>query len=296
MFDNEKHYENIENGHREQSPAHFVPTSTTTTITTKNVLPSSESDLDLKTETPALPVQQQQQLAQSDSISLPAAAPKQDDTITPTAAALAYDNSFTSDPSEATNTISDDATVISQSVKYPKEEALLPAAIIVEEIIAAPIAEEKIAETVEETLLDDEVVVASVVVAVTASQPPVRKEEDAPFEIDAAEVYQMIDSIRQMTNLSHTLSCTALNVVLAELEAIYSTKISRFIEPLAAHLSGPLAAPDNFIEHTHDSQRLKIIFAQLADCKNDSEQRTWVLHEDEQFITKFLTELIDILV
>lgn len=105
------------------------------------------------------------------------------------------------------------------------------------------------------------------------------------------------DSIRQTTNLSHELSCIALKVVLSELETIYSTPVLEFIEPIAKHFTVEhLSAPDEFIEHTHDSHRLKLIFGQLAECKNDSEQRTWMLHEDEDYIVQFLTELIDILV
>lgn len=107
----------------------------------------------------------------------------------------------------------------------------------------------------------------------------------------------ILDSIRQTTNLSHELSCVALKVVLSELETIYSTPVLEFIEPIARHFTAEqLSAPDEFIEHTHDSHRLKLIFGQLAECKNDSEQRTWMLHEDEDYIVQFLTELIDILV
>lgn len=110
-------------------------------------------------------------------------------------------------------------------------------------------------------------------------------------------LYSILDSIRQTTNLSHELSCIALKVVLSELETIYSTPVLQFIEPIAKHFTAEqLSAPDEFIEHTHDSHRLKLIFGQLAECKNDSEQRTWMLHEDEDYIVQFLTELIEILV
>lgn len=110
-------------------------------------------------------------------------------------------------------------------------------------------------------------------------------------------LFNSTDSIRQTTNLSHELSCVALKVVLSELETIYSTPVLEFIEPIAKHFTDEqLSAPDEFIEHTHDSHRLKLIFGQLAECKNDSEQRTWMLHEDEDYIVQFLTELIEILV
>lgn len=219
--------------------------------------------------------------------SAPIVVVKVEDAVTPTA--IGYDNSFTSDPSEATNTISDDVTIISQieSVKTTIETVdVVPNEFpepISEAIIIAPAPQFATFSPTEEA--------APEAIAITSPTSPTNG-----IEIDAADVYQIIDSIRQTTNLSHTLSCTALRVVLAELEAIYSGKILHLIEPIAAHLSVPLAAPDDFIEHTHDSQRLKIIFSQLANCTNDSQQRTWVLHEDEELITKFLTELIDILV
>lgn len=116
------------------------------------------------------------------------------------------------------------------------------------------------------------------------------------LRVDAAEVYQIIDTIRQTTNLSHRLSCVALQVVLAELETIYSTRILHFLEPIAIHLTGsePLQAPADFREQTHDAQRMKCIFAKLQACTDDAEQRTWVLHEDEAYIARQLAELVEI--
>lgn len=269
-FDNEKHYKN---GHS-QSP------TTTTEVTT----PSQDSSI-APIRPASLPgtVSPMTELQPNtpEPLAAPIAVVKLEEAVTPT---IGYDNSFTSDPSEATNTISDDATIISQieSVKTKEATDVVPNEIpepISEAVIIAPAPQFATSPTEE---------IAPAAAAIITPQNGI--------EIDAAEVYQIIDSIRQTTNLSHTLSCTALRVVLAELEAIYSGKILPFIEPIAAHLSVPLAAPDDFIEHTHDSQRLKIIFSQLADCTNDSQQRTWVLHEDEELITKFLTELIDILV
>lgn len=271
-FDNEKHY--TENGH---SPSQS-PTEVTTPSQDSSIVPIRPASL----PKPVSPMTELQPNT-PEPLAAPVAVVKLEDAVTPTA--IGYDNSFTSDPSEATNTISDDATVISQieSVKNTVGIAeVVPDEIpeqISETIIIAPAPQFAASSPTEET-----------VSPVAILSPP------NGIEIDAAEVYQIIDSIRQTTNLSHTLSCTALRVVLAELEAIYSGKILHLIEPIAAHLTVPLAAPDDFIEHTHDSQRLKIIFSQLADCTNDSQQRTWVLHEDEELITKFLTELIDILV
>lgn len=114
-------------------------------------------------------------------------------------------------------------------------------------------------------------------------------------KIEAQDVYQIVDSIRKVTNLSHDSSCAALRVVLSELEPLLPPAINLYLEPIAQHLTAPLPAPDNLLGQTFDAQRLRIIFAELADCKNDSEQRTWMLYEDENEISQYLSELIRIL-
>lgn len=108
-------------------------------------------------------------------------------------------------------------------------------------------------------------------------------------------MYEIVDAIRKNTNLSHDLSCSVLRVVLAELEAILPPSVSAHLEPIAMHLAANLAAPDNMLGQTHDAQRLRIIFSELADYKNDSEQRSWMLYEDEADIKRYLSELIRIL-
>ena len=47
---------------------------------------------------------------------------------------------------------------------------------------------------------------------------------------------------------------------------------------------------------SHDAQRLAAILEGLSDCKDDSQQRSWFLHEDETTITEYLEELISIVV
>ena len=47
---------------------------------------------------------------------------------------------------------------------------------------------------------------------------------------------------------------------------------------------------------THDGQRLHVIFTELTARKDDSQQRSWALHEDEVIITQLLEELLSILV
>lgn len=234
--------------------------------------------------------------------------PKLEDTpATPKSpVATNHDNSITSDPSEATTTISDELTVISQkepvTPESPVEEAATVESVAVEvEAITISQPEPEAAATEETIQVESVSPTASIIPeiiepdAALNTSATVLNQSDV-LRVDATEVYQILDSIRQTTNLSHKLSCVALQVILSELENIYSTRILHLLEPIAIHLTdGLLQSPDEFIEHTHDSLRLKAIFAKLSDCKNDSEQRTWMLHEDEEYIKRFLTELNDIL-
>lgn len=113
--------------------------------------------------------------------------------------------------------------------------------------------------------------------------------------VEEQDVYQIVESIRKATNLSHELSQLALRVVISEMEALLPGS-GKFLEPIAVHLTTPLTVPDNLLGDTHDAQRLRNLFCELADAKNDSEQRSWMLYEDEADITNYLTELIRILV
>lgn len=113
--------------------------------------------------------------------------------------------------------------------------------------------------------------------------------------VEEQDVYQIVESIRKATNLSHELSQIALRVVIDEVGQLLPESCN-YLEPIAVHLSAPLTVPDNLLGDTHDAQRLRNLFQELADAKNDSEQRSWMLHEDEADISNYLTELIRILV
>lgn len=121
-------------------------------------------------------------------------------------------------------------------------------------------------------------------------------EKDDPIIIEEQDVYQIVESIRKNTNLSHELSQLALRVFISEMEALLP-EISRYLDPIAVHLTtNSLTVPDNLLGETHDSLRLRNIFLNFADAKNDLNQRSWMLYEDEVDISNYLTELIRILV
>lgn len=119
---------------------------------------------------------------------------------------------------------------------------------------------------------------------------------DVPtVKIEPQDVYQVVDAIRTNTNLSHEMACVALRVVLSELEPLLPQPVVKHLEPIAVHLTAPLDVPDALLAQTHDARRLRVIFTSLSECKNDSQQRTWMLHEDESDISRYLCELIGIL-
>lgn len=116
------------------------------------------------------------------------------------------------------------------------------------------------------------------------------------LKVESSDVYQIVDALRRNTNLSFDLSCEALRVVLTSLEQLYNGAINPYLEAVAVHVTGKVATPKELLGITHDSKRLQYLFGQLADCKNDTEQRTWMLYEDEEDIIQFLEELVEILV
>ena len=50
------------------------------------------------------------------------------------------------------------------------------------------------------------------------------------------------------------------------------------------------------MEKTSDVERLKEIFFEITECKDDSQQRGWAVHDDQQAIMEILEELLQILV
>lgn len=100
--------------------------------------------------------------------------------------------------------------------------------------------------------------------------------------------------VRCHTDLSHELSRVAVAVVLSDLERFMPH--SAILKKMLLLLQGPINVPQPMIEHTHDAKRLKVIFSELTSCKDDAQQRSWMLHEDEDVIIDYIKELTSILV
>ncbi|CAD7090219.1 unnamed protein product [Hermetia illucens] len=206
---------------------------------------------------------------------------------------LAQDNSITSEPSEATTTTTT-ATTSEDVVTICKEEY--------HENAFSTSQSNGVANGGDETVIDDE---NNANGSEHNEDADSRKDDESErnpslstcksISVGSEDVYQVVDAIRRNTNLSFELSCEALRVVLSSFEHLFPNALSPYLEAIAVHVTDKLDIPKELLGITHDAKRLQYIFSQLADCKNDSQQRTWMLYEDEEDILQFLEELVDIL-
>lgn len=107
---------------------------------------------------------------------------------------------------------------------------------------------------------------------------------------------EMLEKVRSSTDLSHDMCKSAIIVVmdtLAESIPDWSSQCHR-----VAHTLKNLEV----IERTHspvgstmDATKLSNIFKSLWFCKNDEQQRSWPIHEDEDSIQSSLQQLLKIL-
>lgn len=109
-------------------------------------------------------------------------------------------------------------------------------------------------------------------------------------------VFELVESVRVNTKLSHEMSKVAVVTVIQGLHELLPASVFPYLSTILKHAQTNLVVDDVQIDQTHDASRLKIIFNELTSCKEDSQQRSWMLHEDEAVIKEYITELISILV
>jgi len=114
--------------------------------------------------------------------------------------------------------------------------------------------------------------------------------------INSRSAYQLLDQVRKHTQLSHEMSKVAVTVVVSSLRQLLPETVSHYLDALLHQLQTPLNVSKMSIEETYDANRLKIIFTELTSCKEDSQQRSWMLYEDESIIVEYIKELTEILV
>lgn len=109
-------------------------------------------------------------------------------------------------------------------------------------------------------------------------------------------VFELVESVRINTKLSHEMSKVAVVTVVQGLHELLPASVFPYLSTILTHAQTNLVVDDVQIDQTHDASRLKIIFNELTSCKEDSQQRSWMLHEDEAVIKEYISELISILV
>lgn len=116
------------------------------------------------------------------------------------------------------------------------------------------------------------------------------------INIEPQNVYELVEAVRINTKLSHEMSRIAVTTVITQLQDMLPSSVSPHLSKILSYSKTQLTAQQNVIGNTHDANRLRVIFKELMYCKEDSQQRSWMLYEDETVISEYISELISILV
>lgn len=116
---------------------------------------------------------------------------------------------------------------------------------------------------------------------------------DLTEEVTDVMVSQLIERVRICSQMNHDMCKKTIHEVLTFLSQSFPSwnqtckAMSRILDEDGASIS--------MTQTSVDSENLKAIFSRLWSCKNDEQQRTWPVHEDEQHILKALRDLTSIL-
>ncbi|XP_046680043.1 LOW QUALITY PROTEIN: NCK-interacting protein with SH3 domain [Homalodisca vitripennis] len=114
-------------------------------------------------------------------------------------------------------------------------------------------------------------------------------------DLGPESVYNLVQEVRKATHLNYELSKVAITVVLRGLQELVPPHSTPSLLSVQSLLSGDLSMPARILDKTHDAQRLRLVLQELVSCKEDAQQRSWELYEDEAVISEYLHELISIL-
>lgn len=102
--------------------------------------------------------------------------------------------------------------------------------------------------------------------------------------------------VRCETHLSHKLASHAVNVVLENFLTLAPSSAVPVINEVLAKIEAPPEAPPSLIDNTQDMTRLFVITEDLDSVKNDAQQRSWELFDDQGSIIEYVKEFNCILV
>lgn len=120
------------------------------------------------------------------------------------------------------------------------------------------------------------------------------KQEDEKDDLEEM-VFHLIERVRVCTQLNHDTCKKTIQEVFGCLSESFPSWTPT-LKVMARILDEDGAARSMTPTHKSiDSKNLKDIFSRLWSCKNDEQQRSWPVHEDEQHILKALQDLTSIL-
>lgn len=105
----------------------------------------------------------------------------------------------------------------------------------------------------------------------------------------------MIESVRNQTGLSYNVAQATIHSVLSYVTANFS-RLDRNIPALMCeleHSSAELLKEPGDVAVSADSKALEKLFEELTRCKEDDQQRNWMLYEDETRIRNLLNHVCD---
>ncbi|XP_022251453.1 NCK-interacting protein with SH3 domain-like isoform X2 [Limulus polyphemus] len=143
------------------------------------------------------------------------------------------------------------------------------------------------AEPVHQTTFQDASNTARVIVHTADTQTGEHEEPLPEKNICGPELLvKLVEEVRRRTDLSHQQSKNAVSVVL-EIMKDYHPDLKKMLAGLT----------DNEIQSVNmdDEKKMCMVLNKLWSCRNDQQQRSWPVHEDEAVIKEDLVELATLL-
>ncbi|XP_068251129.1 NCK-interacting protein with SH3 domain [Palaemon carinicauda] len=105
----------------------------------------------------------------------------------------------------------------------------------------------------------------------------------------------LVEEVRSSTSISYTTSHQVVEVVLKSLGSTLPV-----LNPLCNHIlcskgTDQVDGVSEQWQQSSDGRHLVELLEKLRECKDDEQQRSWALHEDEYTIATHLTDLLDLL-
>ncbi|CAK1545316.1 unnamed protein product [Leptosia nina] len=120
--------------------------------------------------------------------------------------------------------------------------------------------------------------------------------QDSSESIRPNAIYEIVQSVRRETQLSHDMSRVAVETVLVSLREFLPGGAARsIIDALLREANSNITCPKNAIDAAPDALRMMTALNSLSKAANDAQQRGWALHDDAHDIQTQLLELISVM-